>query len=60
MLIITDHEYISHLKQRNEEIEEKKNNPNFKARRWVVEVCLYWLNGFRKILIRFEKRTVRY
>lgn len=60
MLIITDHEYIPHVKLRNEEIEVKKNKPNFKARRWVVEVCHFWLNRFRKILIRVEKLTVRY
>ena len=60
LLIITDHEYIPHVKQRNEEIEEKKNNPNFKARRWVVEVCHSWFNRFRKILIRFEKLNERY
>ena len=25
-------------------------------RRWVVEVCHSWLNRFRKLLVRFEKK----
>ncbi len=36
--------YIPHVKQRGEEIREKKANPEFKARRWVVEVSHSWFN----------------
>ena len=31
-----------------------------KARRWVVEVCHSWLNRFRRILIRWEKKLGNY
>ena len=47
--------YIPHIRQRGEEIEMKRRNPKFKARRWVVERCLSWFNRFRKLLVRFEK-----
>lgn len=57
---IKDRNYIPHVKQRGEEIQEKKSNPDFKARRWVVEVAHSWLNRFRKLLVRFEKLTERY
>jgi IS5 family transposase len=57
---ITKREYIPHIRQRNEEIREKKENPDYKARRWVVEVSHSWFNRFRKILVRFEKLTDRY
>jgi putative transposase len=57
---IKDRNYIPHVKQRGEEIQEKKTNPDFKARRWVVEVAHSWLNRFRKLLVRFEKLTERY
>lgn len=57
---IKDRSYIPHVKQRGEEIQEKKDNPNFKARRWVVEVAHSWFNRFRKLLVRFEKLTERY
>lgn len=60
LLAITSREYIPHIKQRNEEIQEKKDNPEYKARRWVVEVSHSWFNRFRKILVRFEKLNERY
>jgi transposase len=46
--------------QRGEEIQEKRDNPTFKARRWVVKVAHSWFNRFRKLLVRFEKLTARY
>ena len=52
--------YIPHVKRRGEEIEEKRNNPDWKARRWVVEVSHSWFNRFRKILVRYEKLTATY
>ena len=48
------------MKQRGEEIREKKTNPSFKARRWVVEVSHSWFNRFRKLLVRYEKLTDTY
>jgi transposase len=57
---IKDRNYVPHVKQRGEEIQEKKTNPDFKARRWVVEVAHSWLNRFRKLLVRYEKLTERY
>lgn len=60
LLAITGRKYIPHIKQRNEEIQEKKDNPEYKARRWVVEVSHSWFNRFRKILVRFEKLNERY
>ena len=47
--------YIPHVKRRGEEIREKRNNPDWKARRWVVEVSHSWFNRFRKLLVRYEK-----
>ena len=58
--VIKERKYITHVKQRGEEIQEKKNNPNFKARRWVVEVTHSWFNRFRKLLVRYEKLTETY
>jgi len=57
---IIDRNYIPHVKQRGEEIREKKTNPSFKARRWVVEVSHSWFNRFRKLLVRYEKLTDTY
>ena len=52
--------YIPHVKQRGEEIQEKKTNPSYKARRWVVEVTHSWFNRFRKLLVRYEKLNATY
>jgi len=39
---------------------ELERNPDFKARRWVVEVAHSWLNRFRKLLVRYEKKAITY
>ena len=38
----------------------QEQNPNFKARLWVVEVTHSFFNRFRKLLVRFEKKAVNY
>lgn len=57
---IEERGYIPHVRPRGEEIEEKDKNPDFKARRWVVEVCHSWFNRFRKLLVRYEKMDRSY
>ncbi len=47
--------YEPHVRPRGEEKKEKRENPLFKARRWVVEVSHSWFNRFRKLTIRYEK-----
>jgi len=49
--------YIPHVRPRGEENQAKKRNPRYKARRWVVERTLSWLNRYRKLLVRFEKKA---
>lgn len=57
---IRERDYIPHVRQRGEEIDAKKKNPEYRPRRWVVERTNSWLNRFRKILVRFEKSTESY
>jgi putative transposase len=52
-----DHGYIPPIRSRGEEAQERCEHPGYRARRWVVEVCHSWLNRFRKLLVRFEKRA---
>ena len=40
--------------------EEIERNPDFKVRRWVVEVTHSFFNRFRKLLVRFEKKAQNY
>ena len=51
---------VPHVRQRGEEVEEKRRNQRYSARRWVVERTHSWLNRFRKLLVRFEKKTASY
>jgi transposase len=49
-----------HIRPRKEEKSKKEKNPEFKARRWMVEVCHSWVNRFRKLLMRYEKKARNY
>ena len=51
--------FTLHPRTRGEEIEAKRH-AGAKARRWVVERTHSWLNRFRRILIRWEKRPDTY
>jgi transposase len=51
---------IPQIKSRAEEKTEKTHNPSYLARRWVVEVSYFWMNRFRKLLVRYEKLTCSY
>ena len=57
---VVSHKYIPHIRPRGEEKMEIERNPDFKARRWVVEVSHSFLNRFRKLLVRFEKKSANY
>ena len=37
-----------------------KEEAGFKARRWVVERTHSWMNRFRRVLIRWEKKVENY
>ena len=47
--------YEPHIRSRGEEARERQRYPEYKPRRWVVEVTHSWLNRFRKLLVRFEE-----
>ena len=53
-------QYTAHIRPRGEERKEIERNPDFKARRWVVEVTHSFFNRFRKLLVRFEKKSANY
>ena len=53
--IVNDRDYKPHIKGRREESESKREQPGFKARRWVVERTHSWYNRYRKLLVSFEK-----
>ena len=57
--LVEDYGYTTHIKSRGEE-NIRRGIPDFKARRWVVERIHSWLNRFRRLLIRWEKKIENY
>lgn len=55
---IKERKYVPHVRSRSEEHQVKQAGKQ--ARRWVVEVAFSWLNRFRKLLVRFEKKACNY
>jgi transposase len=52
--------YTAHIKARGEEAEEKRTVPGYRSRRWVVERTHSWMNRFRRLLVRWEKKVANY
>ena len=48
------------LPEGGEEAQALKREAGYKARRWVVERTHSWMNRFRRILIRWEKKAANY
>ena len=52
--------FTAHIRARGEEARALKRQAGFKARRWVVERTHSWMNCFRRILIRWDKKVDNY
>lgn len=58
--LLTAFHFTAHIRCRGEEAQAIKKKAGFRARRWVVERTHSWLNRFRSILIRWEKKAENY
>ena len=54
---ITKRRYIPHIRHR---AEERFIELRYSAKRWVVERTNSWHNKFRKLLVRYEKKSENY
>jgi putative transposase len=52
--------FTAHIRARGEEAKELKQEAGKRARRWVVERTHSWMNRFRRILIRWDKKSENY
>ena len=52
--------YEPHIRRIGEEKTDKRGRKTKKARRWVVERTIAWLNRCRGILVRYEKKSENY
>jgi putative transposase len=55
--ILQEFGFTAHIRARGEEAQLIKKEAGFRARRWVVERTHSWMNRFRAILIRWEKKA---
>jgi len=53
-------DYILHLKKRGQDDKPVDGAKKYPARRWVVERTHSWMNRFRRLLIRWEKKVENY
>lgn len=58
--LVKEFGYTAHVRARGDEAQAIKHEAGFKARRWVVERTHSWMNRFRRILIRWEKKAENY
>ena len=52
--------FTAHIRARGEEAQAIKQEAGYKARRWVVERTQSWMNRFRRVLIRWDKKVRNY
>jgi transposase len=58
--LLAEFGFTPHIRARGEEAEAVKHKPGSKARRWVAERDHSWMNRFRAVLIRWEKKAEDY
>jgi IS5 family transposase len=52
--------FTAHIRARGEDAQALKRHVGAKARRWVVERTHSWMNRFRRVLIRWDKKVDNY
>ena len=52
--------FTAHIRARGEEAQAIKREAGYKAGRWVVERMHSWMNRFRRIHVRWEKKPENY
>jgi putative transposase len=58
--LVREFGFTGHVRSRREEADALRHEAGYRARRWVVERTHSWLNRFRRLLVRWEKRAHTY
>ena len=58
--LLKEFDFTAHVIARGVEAQAIKRRAGYQARRWVVERTHSWMNRFRRILIRWEKKPENY
>jgi transposase len=54
--LLAEFGFTAHIRARGEEAKALKQEAGFRARRWVVERTHSWMNRFRRLLVRWDKK----
>ena len=58
--ILQEFGFTAHIRPRGEEAQALREEAGKKARRWVVERAHSWMNRFRRLLVRWDKKPENY
>jgi putative transposase len=58
--VVAEWGFTAHIRPRRAEADPQPQTPGYRARRWVVERTHSWMNRFRRLLIRWEKKVENY
>lgn len=58
--ILQEFGFTAHIRTRGEEAQALREDARKKARRWVVERAHSWMNRFRRLLVRWDKKPDNY
>jgi putative transposase len=58
--ILVEFGFTAHIRSRGEDAQAIRDTASQKARRWVVERTHSWMNRFRRILVRWDKKPEHY
>lgn len=58
--IVAEFGFTAHIRSRQQEATAIKQEADKRARRWVVERTHSWMNRFRRILVRWDKKVANY
>ena len=58
--LLAEFGFTAHIRARGEEVKALRHEAGFRARRWVVERTHSWMNRFRRVLIRWDKKVRNY
>jgi transposase len=58
--LLVEFGFTAHIRARGEEAQAIREEAGYRARRWVVERTHSWMNRFRRLLIRWEKKPQHY
>jgi putative transposase len=58
--LVAEWGYTAHIARKGVDQSKRKRIPGYRSRRWVVERTHSWMNKFRRLLIRWEKKEENY